>query len=153
MTTYDISGNMVTISNEMKNERYLLSTTDECIESTEEAFEDWYSARGSSYAVVEGIDNLYNDSIEPLINIGIDILNAQGVYSLDDNSFYNKYVVTSRSTVHTFEVANAIKKEVETVDIRQEEEEMYRQARKESRGRGAAVLALVERLRGWHRRE
>jgi hypothetical protein len=29
MTTYDISGNMVTISNDMENERYLLSTTDE----------------------------------------------------------------------------------------------------------------------------
>lgn len=135
MTTYDISGNMVTISNTMENERYLLSATDECIESTEETFEDWYSNRGSSYAVVEGIDNLYNGSIKPLINIGIDILNAQGVYSLDEKSFYDKYVGKSHSAEHMFEVVRAMQKAVEAVDIRQEEEEMYRQARKESRGR------------------
>ena len=59
MTTYDISGNMVTISNDMENERYLLSTTDEYIESVNETFDEWYAARGSCYGIVEETDNLY----------------------------------------------------------------------------------------------
>lgn len=135
MTTYDISGNIVTISTEMENERYLLNATDEYIESVEEVFDEWYSSMGSCYAVEDEADNLYNGSIEPLINKGIDILNAQGVYSLDENSFYDKYVNKSCSTVHSFEVLYAMKKEIENVDLRQEEEEMYRQARKAGRGR------------------
>ena len=135
MTTYDISGNMVTISNDMENERYLLSTTDEYIESVNETFDEWYAARGSCYGIVEETDNLYNGSIVPLINIGIDILNAQGVYSLDEDSFYDKYVKKFHLSEHVFEVVRSMEKAVEAVNIRQEEEEMYRQVRKESRGR------------------
>lgn len=135
MTTYDISGNMVTISNDMENERYLLSTTDEYIESVNETFDEWYAAQGSCYGIVEETDNLYNGSIEPLINKGIDILNAQGVYSLDEDSFYDKYVKKFHLTEHVFEVVRSMQKAVEAVNIRQEEEEMYRQVRKESRGR------------------
>ena len=135
MTTYDISGNMVTISNDMENERYLLSTTDEYIESVNETFDEWYAAQGSCYGIVEETDNLYNGSIVPLINIGIDILNAQGVYSLDEDSFYDKYVKKFHLTEHVFEVVRSMQKAVEAVNIRQEEEEMYRQARKAGRGR------------------
>jgi len=135
MTTYDISGNMVTISNDMENERYLLSTTDEYIESVNETFDEWYAARGSCYGIVEETDNLYNGSIVPLINIGIDILNAQGVYSLDEDSFYDKYVKKFHLSEHVFEVVRSMEKAVEAVNIRQEEEEMYRQARKAGRGR------------------
>ncbi len=135
MTTYDISGNMVTISNDMENERYLLSTTDEYIESVNETFDEWYAAQGSCYGIVEETDNLYNGSIEPLINKGIDILNAQGVYSLDEDSFYDKYVKKFHLTEHVFEVVRSMQKAVEAVNIRQEEEEMYRQARKAGRGR------------------
>ena len=135
MTTYDISGNMVTISNDMENERYLLSTTDEYIESVNETFDEWYAAQGSCYGIVEETDNLYNGSIVPLINIGIDILNAQGVYSLDEDSFYDKYVKKFHLSEHVFEVVRSMEKAVEAVNIRQEEEEMYRQVRKESRGR------------------
>ncbi len=135
MTTYDISGNMVTISNDMENERYLLSTTDEYIESVNETFGEWYAAQGSCYGIVEETDNLYNGSIVPLINIGIDILNAQGVYSLDEDSFYDKYVKKFHLAEHVFEVVRSMQKAVEAVNIRQEEEEMYRQVRKESRGR------------------
>lgn len=135
MTTYDISGNMVTISNDMENERYLLSTTDEYIESVNETFGEWYAAQGSCYGIVEETDNLYNGSIVPLINIGIDILNAQGVYSLDEDSFYDKYVKKFHLSEHVFEVVRSMQKAVEAVNIRQEEEEMYRQVRKESRGR------------------
>ena len=135
MTTYDISGNMVTISNDMENERYLLSTTDEYIESVNETFGEWYAAQGSCYGIVEETDNLYNGSIVPLINKGIDILNAQGVYSLDEDSFYDKYVKKFHLAEHVFEVVRSMQKAVEAVNIRQEEEEMYRQVRKESRGR------------------
>lgn len=135
MTTYDISGNTVTISTEVENERYLRNATDEYIKSVGKEFDDWYSAQGSCYAVVEGADDLYNGSIEPLINKGIDILNDQGVYSLDEKSFYDKYVEKSRSTVNSFEVIYAMNKEAEAVDLRKEEEEMYRQARKAGRGR------------------
>lgn len=135
MTTYDISGNMVTISNDMENERYLLSTTDEYIESVNETFDEWYAAQGSCYGIVEETDNLYNGSIVPLINKGIDILNAQGVYSLDEDSFYDKYVKKFHLTEHVFEVVRSMQKAVEAVNIRQEEEEMYRQARKAGRGR------------------
>lgn len=135
MTTYDISGNTVTISTEVENERYLLNATDKYIESAGEVFDDWYSSQGSCYAVVEGIDDLYNDSIEPLINKGIDILNKQGVYSLDEKSFYGKYVKKSRSTVHTFEVVCDMEEEAKTVDLHKEEEKLYRQARKAGRGR------------------
>lgn len=135
MTTYDISGNMVTISNDMENERYLLSTTDEYIESVNEIFDEWYAAQGSCYGIVEETDNLYNGSIVPLINKGIDILNAQGVYSLDEDSFYDKYVKKFHLAEHVFEVVRAMQKAVEAVNIRQEEEEMYRQARKAGRGR------------------
>lgn len=135
MTTYDISGNMVTISNDMENERYLLSITDEYIESVNETFDEWYAAQGSCYGIVEETDNLYNGSIVPLINKGIDILNAQGVYSLDEDSFYDKYVKKFHLAEHVFEVVRAMQKAVEAVNIRQEEEEMYRQARKAGRGR------------------
>ena len=145
MTTYDISGNMVTISNDMENERYLLSTTDEYIESVNETFDEWYAARGSCYGIVEETDNLYNGSIVPLINIGIDILNAQGVYSLDEDSFYDKYVKKFHLSEHVFEVVRSMEKAVEAVNIRQEEEEMYRQVRKESRGSGD-IAALIKSL-------
>ncbi len=152
MTTYDISGNIVTISTEVENERYLVNATDEYIDSVEEDFDSWYSSCGSCYAVVEKIDDIYNDSIVPLVKKGIDILNAQGVYSLDEKTFYDKYVDQSGETIYLFETVNDMQKEVDAVDIRQEEEQMYREARKAGRGRvvgggfgiGGALKGMVQ---------
>lgn len=135
MTTYDISGNIITISTEVENERYLLNATDEYINSVEKDFDSLYSSLGSCYAVIQKTDDIYNNSIEPLINKGIDILNAQGVYSLDEKTFYDKYVDHFSETIYFFEAVNDMVKEADAVDIRQEEEQMYREARKAGRGR------------------
>ena len=134
MTTYDISGNMVTISNDMENERYLLSTTDEYIESVNETFDEWYAAQGSGYAVVEN-KSVVSDVEWPLLQKATELLNAQGVYSLDELAFYDKYVIDSCIDDNFQNKIIDLKREIDAVDIRQEEEEMYRQVRKESRGR------------------
>lgn len=135
MTTYDISGNIVIIHNDVENERYLRTTTDEYINSVKECFDSWYSAQGNCYAIEKEADNLYNDSIGPLIEKGIDILGAQGVYSLDGKAFYDKYVQKYCSTINTYCAINDMLEEINAVNIRQGEEEMYRRARKAGRGR------------------
>ncbi len=134
MTTYDISGNTVTISTEVENERYLRNATDEYIESVGEIFDEWYSAQGSCYAVVQNEKGV-TDIEWPLLQKATEILNAQGVYSLDETAFYDKYVIDSCLDDNFQRKIIDLKKEIDEVDIRKEKEQMYRQARKAGRGR------------------
>lgn len=152
MTKYNISGNIITISTEVENERYLLNATNEYINSVEKAFDSWYSSMGSCSAVEKKADIIYNDSIAPLLKKGIDILNEQGVYSLDEKNLYDKYADCARSTIYFYEAVDEMQHKADAVDIRREEEELYRRARKAERGRvvgggfgfGGAVKGMAQ---------
>ena len=90
--------------------------------------------QGSGYAVVEN-KSVVSDVEWPLLQKATELLNAQGVYSLDELAFYDKYVIDSCIDDNFQNKIIDLKREIDAVDIRQEEEEMYRQVRKESRGR------------------
>ncbi|MCM1263555.1 MAG: zinc ribbon domain-containing protein [Butyrivibrio sp.] len=134
MTKYNISGNVVTISTEVENERYLINETAEYINSVEEIFESWYSSQGNCHSVIEN-ESVISDFEWPILQKAVELLNAQGVYSLDEIAFYDKYVIASCADDNYQRTINDMKREVGAVDIRREEEKMYRDVRKASRGR------------------
>lgn len=133
MTKYDISGDEIIIPTEVENERYLLLNTEKLVEQASDCFDIWYEKQYSCESLLRNIDEMWRQACHPLVKKGIEMLSAVGVYSLDENIFIDRYIEGCVNDF--FEVALDMESRVGKVERQKQEEILYRQQRKDSRGR------------------
>ncbi len=134
MTKYDISENEIIISTEVENERYLTLSTMPLIEQAEQYFDSWYAEQYDCNSLIRNSDELWNGAVFPFVKKGIEMLNAQGVYTIDERMFLRKYIGNECSDVF-LDVVDDIKAGIKEIDGQANQEYQYRELRKASRGR------------------
>ncbi|MCD8215924.1 MAG: zinc-ribbon domain-containing protein [Clostridiales bacterium] len=92
MTEYNIADCIVKISTAVENERYIRLGTEKLIADTGAIFDKWYSSQFNCTAVEKNTDELLKKTIVPLISKAVKMLNDQGVYSINEKIFFDKYL-------------------------------------------------------------
>lgn len=133
MTEYSIAGEKITISTELENECYVRRQTDPLLSQVGSEFDKWYARQGDCISVCRNYKSVLGSAVFPLIEKAVEMLNSQGVYSVDENIFFDKYI--SEVFRAFLDVLDDIEFEMEDIDGQAQEEREYRQLRKESRGR------------------
>lgn len=133
MTKYDISGSEVIISTETENERYLRISTGKLVQQAGECFDKWYARQYDCDSLYKNSVNILYEALNPIVQIGIKIINDQGVYSLDEKMFMEKYL--DGYSDYFDEVMDAMMDKVDEIEGQKNSERAYRQARKANRGR------------------
>lgn len=133
MTKYDISGSEVVISTETENERFLQISTAKLVQQAGERFDKWYAGQYNCDSLYKNSDDIINEALNPIVQIGVKIINDQGVYSLDEKMFMDKYL---KGVCDSFyEVVEAMMDKVDEIEGQKNMERANRQARKANRGR------------------
>lgn len=133
MIKFDIFDNEIIIPAEVQNERYLRNKTKGLAAWVSDCFETWYAEQYNCNNLLKNIDDIWYQVSYPLAQKGVEILNAQGVYSLDEQMFMEKYA--RRCVDGFFKVVDDIENQSEQIDRQKQQEHLYRQQRKASRGR------------------
>lgn len=133
MTEYSIAGEKITISTELENECYVRRQTEPLLSQVGSEFDKWYARQGDCISVCRNYKSVMGSAVFPLIEKAVEMLNSQGVYSVDENIFYDKYISEAFSAF--LDVLDDIEFAMEDIDGQAQEEREYRQLRKESRGR------------------
>lgn len=133
MTKYNISGDEIIIPTEVENDRNLLLSTEKLVEQAGDRFDSWYEEQYSCESLLRNIDEMWNQARRPLVKKGIELLNTVGVYSLDEDIFIHRYAMECVEDFYS--VASDMQSKVGAVERQKQEEYLYRQQRKDSRGR------------------
>ncbi len=133
MTKYNISGDEIIIPTEVENERNLLLSTEKLVEQAGNRFDSWYAEQYSCESLIRNIDEMWYPARRSLVEKGIEMLNAQGVYSLDEDIFIDRYAMECVDDLYS--AAYDMQLKVREVENQKQEEYLYRQQRKDSRGR------------------
>ena len=133
MRTYEIVGETVSISTEVENERYIRVETDDLIVQAVKALDAWYSSQGDVIKAKKNIDNIIISTLLPICKKGVSILAENGIYSIDENMFFKKYVGSSYGDID--DLLDEGVDRVQEIEQQKQAEIRYRQARKDSRGR------------------
>lgn len=133
MTKYNICGCVVVIPTELENERFLEERTDSLIDKAGEIFDKWYASKGSYSAVYYDAKSVVSMVVNPIVEKGIEILNENGVYSLD--AIYLKQVYMNHYADDFFYVLEEMMDKVRRIENTKQMDKEYRQQRKEYRGR------------------
>ena len=132
MTEFNISNEIVVISTEVENERYVRRRTMGLILQVIDIFDKWYSLQDCD-TIYKNISNLLDKAIMPIIREGVKILGDQGVYSIDENIFRSKYL--SGCLDDLYEALEIMQDKIDEIENQKQQERNYREARKASRGR------------------
>lgn len=133
MTEYSIAGEKISIPTDVENERYVKTSTASLISQVGGIFDSWYSAQYDCNAVYKNAGNVMEKAIMPIITKGVKMLSDQGVYSIDEKIFIDKYIAGFASDF--FDALETMQDRIEEIDDQQRIEKEYRQARKAGRGR------------------
>ena len=133
MTEYNISGDIVTVSTMVENERYVKKNTAEYINQVEKMFDGWYSSQYDCKSVYRNASDILWKVTQPMVKRGVEMLNAQGVYSLDERIFIDKYL--NGYADDFYNALDIMIEKIEEIEEQKEQESAYRKARKASRGR------------------
>lgn len=152
MTEYSIAGEKITISTELENECYVRRQTDPLLSQVGSEFDKWYARQGDCISVCRNYKSVLGSAVFPLIEKAVEMLNSQGVYSVDENIFFDKYISEVFSAF--LDVLDDIEFTMEDIDGQAQEEREYRQLRKESRGRVVGGgFGVGAPSREWRQRE
>lgn len=133
MTKYNISGDEIIISTEVENERNLSLSTEKLVEQAGNRFDSWYEEQYSCESLLRNIGEMWYQAYHPLAQKGIELLNAVGVYSIDEDMLMGEY---AKRCVDDFVIAASdMESKVDGVERQKQSEYLYRQQRKDSRGR------------------
>lgn len=133
MTKYNISGDEIIISTEVENERNLLLSTEKLVEQAGDRFDSWYEEQYSCESLLRNIDEMCYQAYHPLAQKGIELLNAVGVYSIDEDMLMHEYAKRCFDDLEI--VKEDMRFKVDGVERQKQSEYLYRQQRKDSRGR------------------
>lgn len=130
---YNISNEVVKISTEMQNELYVRTSISGFILQIPDIFDKWYTSQYDCDSVYKNAVNVWNKTIEPIIKKGVEMLSAQGVYSIDEKIFVDKYL--TESCFAFFDELDIMQDRVAIINGLKQAEKDFRQDRKQSRGR------------------
>lgn len=133
MTKYNIFGDEIIIPTEVENERNLLLSTEKLVEQAGDRFDSWYEEQYSCESLLRNIDEMWYQAYHPLAKKGIELLNAVGVYSIDEDMLIHEYAKRCFDDLEI--VKEDMRSKVEGVERQKQAEYLYRQQRKDSRGR------------------
>lgn len=132
MTTYDIIGTEIVVPTSTENHIYFNKVMNVFLEKVENDFNKWYDNQLNCKNVYENIDDILMDSVSPIIDKGIEMMNQNGVYSIDDTMFFNKYI--DNHTESLFRATYNMMFEIDEIeDIKQEAKENRRYNKKTRR--------------------
>lgn len=133
MTEYNIAGIKLKISTELENERYLEKSMNGLIAGAEDIFLKWYSAKGNCISVYEEADEIQFNLLWELSKKAVEIIKAQGVYSVDENMLIEGYL---SDCFEDFDASrDSMMDEIAAIEGQQAQMEAYRKARKQGRSR------------------
>lgn len=117
----------------MQNELYVRKNTLGLIYQIPQVFDKWYTSQHNCDSVYKNADSILNKTIGLIIKKGVEMISSQGVYSIDENIFIDKYLTGSLDTF--FEALDFMKDKIFDIEGREQSEREYRWTRKENRGK------------------
>lgn len=132
-TKFNISGDKIIIPTEVKNERYIKEQTKDLIARVGSIFDKWYGSQGDCNSVYRNSSEVLNSAVGPIIKKGVQILNSQGVYRVDENIFKSQYLNGYADDFH--DVLSIMMEQIGEIEGQQNLEKQYRQIRKDNRSR------------------
>lgn len=137
---YNICGKSITFPVEVENERYIRCSLGPLVIQAGVIFDKWYAAQHSCQDIINHCgDVMYSEIITPIISKGVEILNAQGVYTINEDVLLEKYLDPTNFDDEFIDIIAKVKSSVREVEEEQQEERYYRQMRKADRGKVRAV--------------
>lgn len=130
---YSILGNLVTIPVEVQNERYITKKLSSLISKVRNDYEVNYSKQSDCDAVLRNASDMAFNSLYPVIEGCVSVLNEQGIYTMDPATFIEKYC--TGFLIEYTDVLDAVESQIRGIESQQEKEKRYRELRKDSRGR------------------
>lgn len=135
MAKFDISGNKITFPVEVENERFVLISTHPFFLQINGHFDKWYAAHPNCYSLDKNYREIIENALEPIVDKGVEIINAQGVYSLNKDMFIKKYLQGFEYLDEFLDALNDMMERIEEIDGQAQQERAYRRMRKAGRGR------------------
>ena len=133
MTEYEIACEKVLIPTVAENDRCVRMGLQNLIEQVGDIFDKWYSSQYDCLSVYNNSDDIINRTIKPIIKKSVEMLNEQGVYSINEDIFIDKYY--SGGVDKYIDVLDMMLDEISDIDEQKRLEKKYREIRKASRGR------------------
>lgn len=131
--SFVIAGKKIVIPVSVQNERYLIQKIDPWINKVGSEFDREYSKFSDCKGVIKNSSEIAINSLQGVLHQCILVLNEQGIYSLNENSFYDRYC---RDCLDEYlDVVDEIDYQLSMIENKQESEREYRSARKANRGR------------------
>lgn len=133
MKTYNILGSTVKISTEFENYMEFERQMIPLLENAEKEYNSWYEARSDCKSVYRNSADIISDILIPVADMGVSILNKNGVYNIDRRMLMNDYLIDCLDEY--FEALDQMMDKLDQITQTQNREKEYRRMRKASRGR------------------
>ena len=126
MTTYNILGTKIVVPTSTENRIYFDKVMNVFLEKIENDFNKWYDNQLTCINVDKNSNDLLINSVFPVIDKGIEMMNQNGVYSIDHTMFFNKYILHKCTDSLASALADMMDEIEDIEDIKQEAKENRR---------------------------
>lgn len=132
MTEYIIAGQKIKISTELENERLLLQSTLKQFQQINPIFDKWYTNQTNINSITNTCDKVLENAIDPIIDVGIGMFNANGLYTIDRDLFWE---IHSDIRDPFFSAVSDIVDQIDKINAEAQGEKYQRKVNKANRGR------------------
>lgn len=135
MTEYIIAGQKFQVPVAIENERYIRFSTEKPIKQVGTIFDKWYSSQSSIKSIINNADKVLSAALDPIADIGVKMLNENGLYTMNELIFWKKYC--SKIEDHFWGAIEYLEEQID--DVNEEEAALRRQRQSNKANRGKVV--------------